>query len=145
MPFLFEEKLDSIYLASISEIKASKNSFFSPYSGIKQFIEEEKRVIFSACALAFSLDKLLLLVGLVGAACYAAKGVYDTKESVNASFKYSGEILKTSVSLFVLLYVDVLNLMTRILATLLGNNDDTKAQDMDTSPATVNAPSSAQL
>lgn len=124
---LKKENLNDIYLISVKQIKDSRSSFFTPYSGAENFVKEEKRVILSSLAIGLSLDKLILLGGVIGAAFYAARGVSElqsnSKESATKSFEYSGEILKASVGLLVLLYVDVLNLVTRSLATVFGNDE----------------------
>jgi hypothetical protein len=133
---LKKENLDNFYLETIKQVKSSKNTFFTPYKvGVNNFLKADKRVILSTLAVVLSLDKLILLGGIIGAAVYAVKGVSELldskresdselleskRESANESFAYAGALLKASLSLTILMYIDVLNMVTRVLATIFG-------------------------
>jgi hypothetical protein len=121
--------IEIIYNEQMETFHEKRNNFFAPYDTGSDFSKGFISPFISSISLYFSINKYsayFLAAAAVGAAIYTAKALVElvsgNSTSANESFSNSSLILKTTLALAVLTFLnpilDSLSLVTRSAVTL---------------------------
>lgn len=126
MPFLLsKDNLDFLSAYTKAQKVELTSTMFTPFTS-KDFSSEREinkriRTGLNCVFFHYNIDLLILASGMTAAACCALKGVVEEllEEPSDESFEYSKSLFNASWNTFTLIVLDVINMLTRLLATAI--------------------------